>query len=101
MIGLSLFAIAQLVRIRRHPEMQGRILGTGAYHAALLRNGGLVVAGLVAIAVARVSGSIFATYVYLVMWPLGHVSRRIAARDARPAAPASLHRSRTATPPIP
>jgi uncharacterized membrane protein len=83
MILLAATAIWQLVHVHRHPEMQSRALGTGAYHAALLRNGGLVVAGLVAIAIARATGSIFATYVYIAMWPLGLASRRIAARDTR------------------
>lgn len=92
MIGLSLLGVAQLVHVRRHPEMQGRTMGTSAYHAALLRNGGLVATGLVAIAIARFSGSPFATYVYLAMWPIGLVGRRIAARDARSPAPSSSTR---------
>ncbi len=86
MIGLSALALLQLVHVHRHPAMQDRRLGTGAYHAALLRNGGLVTAGLVAIAISHFTGSIFATYAYFAMWPLGIVSRRVADRDLRPSA---------------
>ena len=89
MILLSAFTISQLVHVYRRPEMQGQPFGVGAYHAALLRNVGLIVAGVIAIGIAYVTGSVFATYAYLLMWPLGIVSRRIAARDeTRASAPA-------------
>ena len=93
MILLALAGIWQLRYVHAHPAMQGRRLGRGTYHAALLRNGGLVVAGSIAIGIAVGTGSIFATDAYLLMWPLGIFSRRIAARDFLPhsSEPASGH----------
>jgi uncharacterized membrane protein len=85
MILLSALMLAQIVRVRRTPALQSHPFKDGAYHAALLRHGGLAGAAAIAIVVGACTGSVLATYAYLLMWPLGYVSRRIAARDLAPA----------------
>ena len=81
MLLLSLTSIWQIAYVHEHPDLQARRMTDGAYHASLIRTGGLVVAAIVAIVIAVGTGSIFATYAYLLMWPLGILSRRVAARD--------------------
>jgi uncharacterized membrane protein len=86
MILLSLLMLAQVVRVRRHPELQSHPFEDAAYHAALLRNGGLAGAGAVAIVISVCTGSVYATYAYLLMWPIGNLARHIAERAPRPTA---------------
>ncbi len=95
MMLLAVFAAWQLLYVHRRPALQARPLRGGAYHAALLRNGGLIVAGGAALAIAWTTGSGFATFTYLLMVPVGRVSRHLAARDAkRPSHPPSPAHSR-------
>ncbi len=92
MMLLAVFAAAQVVYVHRRPALQARPLAGAAYHAALLRTGGLVVAGGASLAVAWVSGSGYATLGYLLMIPVGHVARRLSVRDAeRQPVPPSVH----------
>jgi uncharacterized membrane protein len=87
MILLSVLSISQLIHVRRHAELQSHGYPDGAYYSALLRISGLIVAGVIAIVISYVTGSVFATYAYLLMWPLGVFARRIAARDLPPGSP--------------
>jgi uncharacterized membrane protein len=87
MILLSLLMLAQVVHVHRRPELQSQPFEGGAYHAALLRNGGLVASAGLAIGVYFVTGSVLSTYSYLLMWPIGTVARRVAERGPRPPAP--------------
>jgi uncharacterized membrane protein len=81
MILLSLASIWQVTYVHKHPDLQARRMTNGAYHASLIGLSGLVAAAIIAIGIAVGTGSIFATYAYLLMWPLGILRRRVAARD--------------------
>ena len=84
MILLSLTSLHQLIYVRRHPELQGQRLSTATYRAGLLRIGGLMAAGVIALVIAAFYQRlpVVAAYSYLIMWPVGIYSRRVAARDA-------------------
>jgi hypothetical protein len=71
----------QIAYGRERPDLQARRLSDGAYHASLIRSCGLVAAAIIAIGVAVGTGSAFGTYAYLLIWPVGMLSRRVADRD--------------------
>jgi uncharacterized membrane protein len=99
MILLSACSLLQIFHVRRHPELLGRRYEDAAYYQALLRSGGLFASGVIAIAIAATTGSVFATYAYLLMLPLGLI-RRGFENDEKRQAPkdGSSHRPQDNTP---
>ncbi|MGI9025316.1 MAG: TMEM175 family protein [Burkholderiaceae bacterium] len=86
MMGLALVGLWKARYIRRHPELCNTPMPDGTYHAARLRIGGLVVIGIVALALAWGTSASFATFAYMLMIAIGRYSRRLEAQhpDAGP-----------------
>lgn len=82
MIALGLVSLWEARYVRLHPELCNAPMPEGVYRAARMRIGGLIVIGVVALALAWWSTPIFATFAYLLMWPVGRYSRRVEARHA-------------------
>jgi hypothetical protein len=61
--------------------MTGILLDGGTYHAMLLPIGSLAILVLAAIAFAFWITPLFATFAYLLMIPIGRISRRVASRS--------------------
>jgi uncharacterized membrane protein len=81
MIALALLSLVQLLYVHRHPELHVRPISLSIHRAALVRIVGLVVVAAGAMVLALLlTTPIFATYLYLLMWPIGTLSRRIIAR---------------------
>lgn len=75
MAALAALAALKLKYVYRHPGLTGIPLDAPTYHAALLRNGALMLCAVAAMAIAATHGTQFATFVYLLMFPIGRFSR--------------------------
>ncbi len=82
MMALGLVSLWKAHYIRLHPELCHTPMPEGAYHAARIRIGGLVLIGMVALAIARWVTPLYATMAYMLMFPIGRYSRLIEARGA-------------------
>ncbi len=87
LMALGLVSLWKARYIRRHPELCSTPMPGGIYHAARLRIGGLMVVGLLALALAWWTQPGFATLAYLLMFPIGRYSRRVEARFGSVAQP--------------
>ena len=82
MILMALMSVAQAVYVHRHPELHARPIPRAIHLAVLFRTCGLVVIAIGAMCVAYTVMPIFSTWLYVLMWPIGVVSRKIIARGA-------------------
>ncbi|MEO8936538.1 MAG: hypothetical protein ABI277_17250 [Burkholderiaceae bacterium] len=93
MVVLGLLGLWKIHYVRKHPELESHPMEPGTYHATLLRIGGLVCAGLAAIALALTLGTSFATLTYLSMIPIGRYGRLLERRARAASGPAVPHDS--------
>lgn len=94
MVILGLLGLLALRYVRRHPALAGHPMEPATYHATLLRVGGLVGSGVVAIVLGVSLGTPCATLAYLSMMPIGVYARFVERRPKPGAEPGR-------TPPIP
>ena len=93
MVMLGLLALWKLRYLRIHPELGSHPMEPGTYHGMLLRTGGLIAFGVIAIVLRQVTGSPYATLVYMLMVPVGRYTRHLEskARAESGGSPASNH----------
>ena len=84
MVMLGLLGLWKVWYVRRHPELTSHPMEPGTYDGTLLRIGGLVTCGVIAIVIAEVNGSPYATFVYLLMMPIGRYSRHLETKARAP-----------------
>ncbi len=99
MVVLGLLGLWKIHYVRKHPELGSHPMEPGTYHATLFRIGGLVVAGLTAIALALMLRTSFATLTYLSMIPLGRYARHLEHQARAASRPAVRHASTPHDPP--
>ena len=75
MVILGLLSLWKVRYVRTHPELASHPMEPGTYHATLLRVGGLVLSGVVAMVLAVWLRTPFATLTYLSMMPIGGYAR--------------------------
>lgn len=81
MMVLGFLSLVQLLYSNRHPELHVHPISPSIHRAALVRIVGLIViAGGTLVLALVLTTPIFSTYLYMLMWPLGILSRKIIAR---------------------
>lgn len=96
MVALGLLGLLKVRYVRKHPELASHPMEPGTYHATLLRVGGLVLSGVVAIVLAVWLRTAFATLMYLSMMPIGVYARLLERKALASASDRSTH----PTPPV-
>lgn len=85
-VMLGLLGLSKVQYVRRNPELTTHPMEPGTYHATLLRSAGLVACGLGAILIVRTGIAVYATFVYLLMIPIGRYARPLEAKAPNTAA---------------